>query len=78
MTEPTVDPYARQDLAAPDSYQPGEPVWVWRDRVWHPGTVRGASDRALLVDFRPAAGGLAVDTVRAEYVMRRQEQGAGS
>jgi hypothetical protein len=71
VTAPTVDPHARDDVAAPDSYHPDDPVWVWRDGEWHEGTVRGTGWLAVLVDFRTAIGGNAVDTVRAEYVMRR-------
>lgn len=72
MSAPQVDPHSRQDVAAPDSYYRDEPVWVYRDGHWREGTVRGVAPVALLVDFQPAqGGGLATDTVRAEYVMGR-------
>lgn len=78
MTAPIVDPHSREDVAAPDSYHRDEPVWVWRNGQWWEGTVRGVAPMFLLVDFQTAqAGGLATDTVRAEYVMRREAEAGG-
>lgn len=70
MTAPTVHPLARADVAAPDTYQPGDEVWVSRGDTWYPGEVHGSSTLAVLVRYRDAAGGH-TDTVAAPFVLRR-------
>lgn len=82
MTAPTVDPLQREDVEAPDSYQPGDEVWVHRNGKWRPGVVRdrvvrGLGPWALVVDFVPAAGGNATDTVQPEFVMRPVDEDEG-
>ena len=51
------------DVAAPDSYQSGQPVWIYRTGAWRPGLVMHAGPRAVLVRYRPtASAGTGVDT----------------
>lgn len=74
LPAPTCDPGRRDpaDVAPADTYQPGNPVWVYRDGAWRPGAVEAASDRAVTARYRCAEGlGTVVDTMWAQYVAAR-------
>jgi hypothetical protein len=75
LIPPMVDPHERDHIDAADSYRVDQPVWVWRDGMWHPGTVRDTGAWALLVDYRRVGGrGGGTDTVQAQYVMARPDR----
>ena len=74
MPVPIISPDQRDpaDVAPTDSYQPSDPVWVYREGGWRPGVVESASGRAVLVTYRLRGGtGTVVDTMTAEYVVAR-------
>lgn len=71
---PTIDPYQRDpaDITPAGTYQPADPVWVYRHGAWHPGVVESASRRAVMATYRRNAGaGTVVDTMGAECVLAR-------
>lgn len=71
-----MDPGGRPqaDIAAADSYSPGDPVWVYRGGSWRPGVVLGASPVAAMVRYRPTEDrGTAVDTVTAVNLLGRTD-----
>jgi diguanylate cyclase (GGDEF)-like protein len=71
---PTIDPYLRDpvDITPAGTYQPADPVWVFRHGAWHPGVVESASRRAVMATYRRNAGaGTVVDTMGAECVLER-------
>ena len=76
MPVPTIDPDHRDpaDVAPTDSYQPADPVWVYRSGVWRSGVVEAVSARAAMVTYRPnGARGTGVDTLTAPYVLTRTD-----
>jgi hypothetical protein len=76
MPVPTIDPNLRDpaEVAPTDSYQPTDPVWVYRGGVWRAGVVEAASTRAAMVTYRPSgARGTGVDTLTARYVLARAD-----
>lgn len=76
MPAPTVDPH-RRDPAEIDpaaSYRPTDPVWVYRAGTWRAGVVEAASALAATVTYRPnSARGTGVDTLTAQYMIRRAD-----
>jgi hypothetical protein len=73
---PTVDPDERDPAGVPgtDRYRPADRVWVFRGGAWRAGIVEVASARAATVTYRPTgAGGTAVDTIVARYLLPRTE-----
>ena len=74
MTAPSISPGKRDpgDIAAADSYHPGEPVWIHRG-AWRPGVVLDSSSRAVIVRYRHQGRVVGVDTVLAHHVARRDE-----
>lgn len=71
-TPPGCIPEQREpsDIAAADSYQRDDPVWVFRSGSWHPGVVNGVSPFAVMVTYQSIGGrGTVVDTVTPEYLM---------
>ena len=70
VTAPAVDPLQRTDVDAPDSYRHGEPVWVWAHGQWWPGEGEAGGRYGVCVRYEVGGGGR-VDTVRPEYVLRR-------
>lgn len=70
MGEPTVDPLERADVPSADSYRRGDLIWVHRDGQWLPGEVEGSGWAGVQVRYEVGGGGR-VDTVTADYVMRR-------
>jgi hypothetical protein len=76
MSAPTIDPNRRNpdDVAPTDSYQPTDPVWVFRAGTWRAGVVEVASAGAATVTYRPnGARGTGVDTLTARYVLPRAD-----
>jgi hypothetical protein len=76
MTAPTVHPDQRNpaEVAPTDSYQPTDPVWVYRGGLWRAGVVETASTRAATITYRPNDNrGTGVDTVTALYILARSE-----
>jgi hypothetical protein len=76
MPAPTIDPNQRDpdDVAPTDSYQPTDPVWVFRSGTWRAGVVEVASAGAATVTYRPSgARGTGVDTLTARYVLPRAD-----
>ena len=76
MPIPNLDPEQRNptDVAPTDSYQPADPVWVYRGGVWRAGVIEAASARAATVTYRPSsARGTGVDTLTARYLLARAE-----
>ena len=76
MPIPTMDPDQRDpaEVAPTDSYQPADPVWVFRAGVWRAGVIEAASARAATVTYRPgSARGTGVDTITARYLVPRAE-----
>jgi hypothetical protein len=76
MTVPVLDPDQRDpaEVAPTDSYQPSDPVWVYRAGVWRAGVIEAASARAATVTYRPSgARGTGVDTITARYLIARAE-----
>jgi hypothetical protein len=76
MPAPTVDPEHRDpaEVAPTDSYQPADPVWVYRGGEWRAGVVEASSARAATVTYRPSgARGTGVDTLTAPYLARRAD-----
>jgi hypothetical protein len=76
MTIPVLDPDQRDpaEVAPTDSYQPADPVWVYRGGVWRAGVIEAASARAATVTYRPStARGTGVDTITARYLIPRAD-----
>jgi hypothetical protein len=76
MPIPNLDPEQRNpaDVAPTDSYQPADPVWVYRGGVWRAGVIEAASPRAATVTYRPSsARGTGVDTLTARYLLARAD-----
>lgn len=76
MPAPTIDPNRRDasGIAPTDSYQPSDPVWVYRGGTWRAGVVETASARAATVTYRPSGSrGTGVDTLTAQYVLPRAD-----
>jgi hypothetical protein len=76
MPMPYLDPDQRdsKEVAPTESYQPADPVWVYRGGVWRAGVVEAASTRAATVTYRPgSARGTGVDTLTARYLAPRHE-----
>ena len=76
MPVPHLDPDQRDpaDVAPTDSYQPADPVWVYRAGTWRAGVIEAASARAATVTYRPSmARGTGVDTITARYLCPRAE-----
>jgi hypothetical protein len=76
MPIPNLDPEQRNpiEVAPTDSYQPADPVWVYRGGVWRAGVIEAASARAATVTYRPSsARGTGVDTLTARYLLARAE-----
>jgi hypothetical protein len=74
MPAPTVHPDRRDpaDIAPTDSYQPADPVWVYRGGTWRAGIVEKSSTRAATVTYRPTnTRGTGVDTLTAQYLYTR-------
>jgi hypothetical protein len=60
-------------VVPPESYHPGQPVWVYRGS-WRPGVVLTASAQAVTVRYRPYAGrATGVDTVFGRDLETRDE-----
>lgn len=71
---PTVNPLNRDEVAPAGSYQPHTAVWTYRHGSGNPGTVRAATDAAVLVDYHiPGQRGILTDTVSDLYVMAREQ-----
>ena len=76
MPVPIISPDQRDpaDVAPTDSYQPSDPVWVYRHGAWLAGVVEAVSAQAAMVTYRPGnARGTGVDTLTAPYVLARTE-----
>lgn len=76
MSIPTIDPEQRDpaEIAPTNTYQPTDPVWVFRGGVWRSGVVEAASTRAATVTYRPNNNrGTGVDTVTAPYILARMD-----
>ncbi len=76
MPAPAVDPARRpaKEIAPTNSYQPADPVWIFRGGSWRPGVIMSASSRAATVTYRPnAADGTGVDTLIAPDIAPRTE-----
>jgi len=76
MSAPTIDPERRHpaEVAPTDSYQPADPVWVYRGGAWRAGVVEAASPEAAMVTYRPSgARGTGVDTLTARYMQSRAD-----
>lgn len=76
MAVPELAPDRRDpaQIAAPESYRPADPVWVYRGGAWRAGVVEAASGRAVTVRYRPTAGhGTGVDTLTAAYLQARAD-----
>ncbi|MEV4624704.1 hypothetical protein AB0J90_00235 [Micromonospora sp. NPDC049523] len=76
MAVPTIDPNQRDphDVVPTDSYQPTDPVWIFRSGTWRAGVVEVASAGAATVTYRPSgARGTGVDTLTARYVLPRAD-----
>ena len=76
MPIPDLDPDQRDpaDVAPTESYEPSDPVWVYRGGVWRAGVVEASSTRAATVTYRPgSARGTGVDTLTARYLAVRDE-----
>jgi hypothetical protein len=74
MSAPTIDPEERDpaEVAPTDTYQPADPVWIYRAGEWRAGVVEVASARAATVTYRPTGDrGTGVDTVTASYMLSR-------
>jgi hypothetical protein len=62
------------ESAAPDTYRPGQPVWVYRNGSWRPGVVLDSTSRAVMVRYRPADGpGTGVDSVTGHSIVERTD-----
>ncbi len=74
MPTPNVPPESRHatEIAAADTYRPGQPVWVHRG-AWQPGVILEASPRAVLVRYRHHGRALGIDTVLPYQVAHREE-----
>jgi hypothetical protein len=75
MSAPRTSPEQRRvaEISAPETYRPGQPVWVFRGS-WCPGIVVGGSSRALTIRYTPAGGhGTGVDTAFPADVATRDE-----
>lgn len=72
---PTVDPFDRGDVPQADTYNRGQPVWVWQHgHGWQPGRVETSGATAVMVRYWPAGGrGTVVDSVTPVYVTVRAE-----
>jgi hypothetical protein len=71
---PGVNPLDREQVPAAGTYRAGEAVWVHRHGRWNPGTVRGASPLAVLVDYHVVGQrGRLTDTIMELNIMRRVE-----
>jgi hypothetical protein len=69
----TPDHRGQLDVAPPESYHSGQPVWVYRGS-WRPGVVLTASAQAVTVRYRPYAGrATGVDTVFRLDLQARDE-----
>lgn len=76
MPAPTFDPQQRQpaQVTPAHDYRRSDPVWVFRSGQWHVGVVDNASPWAVMVTYqRTGTRGTVVDTVPAEYLVRRTE-----
>jgi hypothetical protein len=76
MPAPTIDPDERDpaEVAPTDTYQPADPVWIYRAGGWRAGVVETVSARAATVTYRPTRErGTGVDTVTARYMLTRAE-----
>lgn len=76
MPAPDLDPAHRppKEIAPTNSYQPADPVWIFRGGAWRPGVIMSASSRAATVTYRPnAADGTGVDTLIAPDIAPRAE-----
>jgi hypothetical protein len=76
MPVPHLSPEQRDptEVAPTDSYQPADPVWVYRGGIWRAGVIEAASARAATVTYRPStARGTGVDTLTARYLLARVE-----
>ena len=76
MTAPDLDPDQRDpaDVVPTNSYQPADPVWVYRGGVWRAGVIEATSTRAAMVTYRPTmAKGTGVDTLTARYLLPRRD-----
>jgi len=74
MPAPTIDPTDRDpaEVAPTDTYQPADPVWIYRSGGWRVGMVEAASARAATVTYRPTGEqDTGVDTVTAPYMLAR-------
>ncbi len=76
MSAPVIHPAQRKpgEVAPTDSYQPADPVWVYRGGAWRAGVIEVASARAATVTYRPGASrGTGVDTLTADCLLAREE-----
>ena len=74
MPAPIIDPDRREpgEVAPTDSYQPSDPVWVYRGGAWRAGVIEVASSRAATVTYRHGdSRATSVDTLTAECVLTR-------
>lgn len=81
MSAPAFEPDQRDpaQVAAAETYQRRDRVWVHRHGEWHLGVVDGSSWLAVIVTYhREGMRGTVVDTVPPECLVRRGEpQAAG-
>lgn len=80
MSAPAFDPQQRDParVTPADGYRRSDPVWVFRNGQWHVGVVDSASPWAVMVTYqRTGTRGTVVDTVPAEYLVRRTGPGGG-
>ena len=74
MPAPIIDPDRRDpgEVAPTDSYQPADPVWVYRGGAWRAGIIEAVSSRAATVTYRHGdSRATSVDTLTAECMITR-------
>ncbi len=75
MPAPRINPARRSpdEIAATDSYQPGDRVWVYRERAWQAGIVSDTSPESAVV-IRGGQRGVQEETVTAPQLMVRDDE----
>lgn len=74
MPTPRINPARRAaaEIAATDSYQPGDRVWVYRERSWQAGIISDISADAAVV-ICGGDRGVSEETMTARELMRRDD-----
>ncbi|WP_144123699.1 hypothetical protein [Catellatospora sichuanensis] len=74
MPAPRINPARRAsaEIAATDSYQPGDRVWVYRERKWQAGIISDiATDKAVIICGGDS--GVVEETMTAPRLMVRDD-----